>query len=84
MSLNQATIYQKKRLLLPGYDGRNDSGLVKLKITSSNVNALKAHTKIKIKIDAKGSKTLHKDKSSESSSFYDLCILPTTATPLSI
>jgi hypothetical protein len=64
-----------------GYDGRNDSGLVKLTIDTLPCKCLKSYlelTKIKIKTDAKGSKSLHKDKSSESLPIlYDPCILPT-------
>ena len=49
--------------------GETTLGLVKLKIDKFQCKCLKsslALTKIKIKTDAKGSKSLHKDKSSES------------------
>jgi hypothetical protein len=63
----KSSYYLKKRLLLPSYDGRNDSGLVKLKIDKFQCKCLKSSLELtKIKIDAKGSKSLHKDKSSES------------------
>jgi hypothetical protein len=49
--------------------GKTTPGLVNLKIDNFQCKRLKSTlelTKIKIKIDAKGSKAVHKDKSSES------------------
>jgi hypothetical protein len=63
MSQIKLPFTKKKRLLCQGYDGETTPGLVKLKIYTQ-CKCLKApEPKIKIKIDAKGSKTLHKDKS---------------------
>jgi hypothetical protein len=70
MSLNQATIYQEEAFAFAkAMMEEMTPGLVKLKIDKCQYKCLKSSlelTKIKIKIDAKGSKTLHKDKSSES------------------
>jgi hypothetical protein len=67
--------------------GETTPGLVKLTIDTLPCKCLKSYlelTKIKIKTDAKGSKSLHKDKSSESLPIlYDPCILPTIVMPLS-
>lgn len=49
--------------------GETTKGLLKLKIDKFQCKCLKSSlelTKIKIKIDPKGSKSLHKDKSTES------------------
>ena len=71
MSLNQATIYQDEEFAFAkALMGETTAGLVKLKIDKFQCKCLKSSielTKIKIKIDTKtGSRTLHKDKSSES------------------
>jgi hypothetical protein len=69
MSLNQATIYQDEEFAFAkALMGETTVGLIKLKIDKFQCKHLKSSlelTKIKIKIDAKGSRTLHKDKSSE-------------------
>jgi len=70
MSLNQATIYQDEEFAFAkALMGETTATLIKLKIDKFQCKCLKSSlelTKIKIKIDAKGSRTLHKDKSSES------------------
>jgi hypothetical protein len=70
MSLNQATIYQEEQFAFAkAMMVETTRGLVKLKIYNFQCKCLKSSlelTKIKIKIDAKGSKAVHKDKSSES------------------
>ena len=70
MSLNQATIYQEEEFAFAkAMMGETAPGLMKLKIDKFQCKHLKSSlelTKIKIRTDAKGSKTLHKDKSSES------------------
>lgn len=70
MSLNQATIYQEEQFAFAkAMMVETTRGLVKLKIDNFQCKCLKNSselTKIKIKIDAKGSKLVHKDKSSES------------------
>jgi hypothetical protein len=70
MSLNQATIHQEEAFAFAkAMMGETTPGLVKLKIDKFPCKCLKSSlelTKIKIKTDAKGSKSLHKDKSSES------------------
>jgi hypothetical protein len=70
MSLNQATIYQEEAFAFAkAMMEEMTLGLIKLKIDKFQCKCLKsslALTKIKIKTDAKGSKSLHKDKSSES------------------
>lgn len=69
-SENQATIYQEEEFAFAkAMMGETTRDLIKLKIDKLQCKCLKSSlelTKIKIKIDAKGSKTLHKDKSSES------------------
>jgi hypothetical protein len=69
MSLNQSTIYQDEEYnFAKAMMGETTAGLIKLKIDKFQCKCLKSSlelTKIKIKIDAKGSRTLHKDKSSE-------------------
>jgi hypothetical protein len=75
MSQIKLLFTKKKRLLCQGYDGRNDPGLVKLKIYKFQCKCLKSSlelTKIKIKIDAKGSKPCIKINPLRVSSFYDL------------
>lgn len=70
MSLNQGTIYQEEEFAFAkALMGETTAGLVKLKIDKFQCKCLKSSlelTKIKIKIDVRGSRTLHKDKSSES------------------
>jgi hypothetical protein len=71
MSLNQATIYQDEEFAFAkALMGETTATLIKLKIDKFQCKCLKSSlelTKIKIKIDTKtGSRTLHKDKSSES------------------
>jgi hypothetical protein len=70
MSRNQGTIYQDEEFnFAKALMGETTAGLLKLKIDKFQCKYLKSSlelTKIKIKIDAKGSRTLHKDKSSES------------------
>jgi hypothetical protein len=70
MSLNQSTIYQEEEYnFAKALMGETSKDLIKLKIDKFQCKCLKSSlelTKIKIKTDAKGSKTLHKDKSSES------------------
>lgn len=70
MSENQATIYQEEEFnFAKTLMGEMTVGLLKLKIDKFQCKCLKSSlelTKIKIKTDAKGSKSLHKDKSSES------------------
>jgi hypothetical protein len=70
MSLNQATIHQEEAFAFAkAMMGETTPGLVKLTIDTLPCKCLKSYlelTKIKIKTDAKGSKSLHKDKSSES------------------
>ena len=70
MSENQATIYQEEEFnFAKDFMGETTKGLLKLKIDKFQCKCLKSSlelTKIKIKTDAKGSKTLHKDKSTES------------------
>ena len=71
MSLNQATIYQEEEFAFAkAMMGETATGLLKLKIDKFQCKNLKSSlelTKIKIKTDMKtGSKSLHKDKSSES------------------
>jgi hypothetical protein len=70
MSLNQATIHQEEACFFAkAMMGETTPGLVKLTIDTLPCKCLKSYlelTKIKIKTDAKGSKSLHKDKSSES------------------
>jgi hypothetical protein len=69
-SENQATIYQEEEFnFAKAMMGETTKGLMKLKIDKFQCKCLKSSlelTKIKIKVDAKGSKTLHKDKSTES------------------
>lgn len=69
-SENQATIYQEEEYnFAKAFMGETTKGLMKLKIDKFQCKCLKSSlelTKIKIKVDAKGSKTLHKDKSTES------------------
>lgn len=70
MSLNQATIYQDEEFAFAkALMGETTTTLIKLKIDKFQCKCLKSSlelTKIKIKIDTKtGSRTLHKDKSSE-------------------
>jgi hypothetical protein len=69
-SENQATIYQEEEFAFAkAMMGETSKELIKLKIDKLQCKCLKSSlelTKIKIKVDAKGSKTLHKDKSSES------------------
>lgn len=70
MSLNQSTIYQEEeynfaKVLM----GETNPFLVKLRIDKFQCKCLKSSlelTKIKIKTSITGSKTIHKDKSSES------------------
>lgn len=70
MSLNQATIYQEEEFAFAkALMGETNKDLIKLKIDKFQCKCLKSSlelTKIKIRVDAKGSRTLHKDKSSES------------------
>ena len=71
MSLNQATIYQEEEFAFAkALMGETTAGLIKLKIDKFQCKCLKSSlelTKIKIKTDTKiGSRTLYKDKSSES------------------
>lgn len=70
MSLNQATILQEEEYnFAKALMGEILPNLPKLKIDKFLCKCLKSSlelTKIKIKTDNKGSKTLHKDKSSES------------------
>lgn len=70
MSLNQGTIYQEEEFAFAkALMGETTAGLIKLKIDKFQCKCLKSSlelTKIKIKIDVRGSRTLHKDKSSES------------------
>jgi hypothetical protein len=70
MSENQGTIYQEEEFAFAkALMGETTHGLVKLKIDKFQCKCLKSSlelTKIKIKIDVRGSRTLHKDKSSES------------------
>lgn len=70
MSLNQATILQEEEFnFAKALMSDNVKDLVKLKIDKFQCKCLKSSlelTKIKIKLDAKGTRTLHKDKSSES------------------
>jgi hypothetical protein len=71
MSLNQATIYQEEEFAFAkALMGETTSTLPKLKIDKFQCKCLKSSlelTKIKIKTDTKiGSRTLYKDKSSES------------------
>lgn len=69
MSLNQATIYQEEefsfcKVLMAG----SNSNLPKLLIDKFQCKHLKSSlelTKIKVRTDKKGTKTIHKDKSSE-------------------
>ncbi len=69
-SENQATILQEEEFAFAkAMMGETTKGLIKLKIDQLQCKCLKSSlelTKIKIKIDPKGSKSLHKDKSSES------------------
>lgn len=69
MSLNQGTIYQEEEFAFAkALMGETSPGLIKLKIDKFQCKNLKSSlelTKIKIRTDAKGSKSLHKDKSSE-------------------
>lgn len=70
MSLNQATILQEEEFnFAKTLMGETNKNLIKLKIDKFQCKCLKSSlelTKIKIKLDAKGTRTLHKDKSSES------------------
>jgi hypothetical protein len=70
MYLKQPTIYQEEAFAFAkAMMGERIPGLIKLKINRFQCKCLKSileGTKIKIKIDTKGSKSLHKDKSSES------------------
>lgn len=71
MSLNQATIYQDEEFAFAkALMGETTAGLIKLKIDMFQCKCLKSSlelTKIKMKVDFKtGSRSLHKDKSSES------------------
>jgi hypothetical protein len=71
MSLNQATIYHDEEFqFAKAFMGETTIGLMKLKIDKFQCKCLKSSlelTKIKLKTDTKtGSKSLHKDKSSES------------------
>jgi hypothetical protein len=59
-SENQATIYQEKSLILQAMMGETTKGLMKLNMFQCKVPKLLELTKIKTKVDAKGSKTLHK------------------------
>ena len=70
MSENQATIFQEEEFnFAKAMMGETSKGLLKLKIDKFQCKCLKSSlelTKIKIRTDRKGSKSLHKDKSSES------------------
>jgi hypothetical protein len=70
MSLNQATILQEEEYnFAKALLGEIKKGLPKIKIDRFQCKHLKSSlelTKIKIKTDNKGSKTIHKDKSTES------------------
>jgi hypothetical protein len=71
MSLNQGTIYQEEEYnFAKALMGETTPGLVKLKIDKFQCKCLISSlqlTKIKVKVDGKtGSKSIHKDKSSES------------------
>ncbi|OJX55551.1 MAG: hypothetical protein BGO88_04875 [Flavobacterium sp. 38-13] len=70
MSLNQSTIYQEEEYnFAKALMGETSPNLVKLKIDKFQCKCLKSSlelTKIKIKTSISGSKTIHKDKSSES------------------
>lgn len=69
MSINQSTIYQEEEYLFVGkIMSGTIEGLPKLKIDRLNCKCLKSSlelTKTLIKTDRKGSRTIHKDKSSE-------------------
>jgi hypothetical protein len=69
-----------------GYDGETTPGLVKLTIDTLPCKCLKSYlelTKIKIKTDAKGSKSHIKiNPLRVCPFFYDPCILPTIVMPL--
>ncbi|WP_051234469.1 hypothetical protein [Flavobacterium denitrificans] len=70
MSEGQSTIYQEEEYnFAKAFMGETAKGLLKLKIDKFQCKCLKSSlelTKIKIRIDPKGSKTIHKDKSTES------------------
>lgn len=70
MSLNQATILQEEEFsFAKAFMGETTATLLKLKIDKFQCKCLKSSlelTKIKVKVDKKGSKSIHKDKSSES------------------
>lgn len=74
MSLGQGTIYHVEEFnFAKELMGETTKGLLKLKIDKFLCKCLKSSlelTKIKMKTDAKGTKTLHKDKSSESLPLY--------------
>lgn len=70
MSLNQSTILQEEEFTFTkALMGETTTTLPKLKIDKFQCKCLKSSlelTKIKVKTDNKGSRTIHKDKSSES------------------
>lgn len=70
MSLNQGTIYQEEEFnFAKALMNESTPGLIKIKIDKFQCKCLKSSlelTKIKVKVDKVGSKTIHKDKSSES------------------
>lgn len=70
MSENQATIYQEEEYgFAKEMMAETNKELMKIKIDKFQCKCLKSSlelTKIKIKTDAKGSKSMHKDKSTES------------------
>lgn len=74
MSEGQSTIYHEEEFnFQKAFMGETVAGLIKLRIDKFQCKCLKSSlelTKIKIKTDAKGSKSLHKDKSSENLPLY--------------
>jgi hypothetical protein len=86
MSLNQATIHQEAFAFAKAMMGETTPGLVKLTIDTLPCKCLKSYlelTKIKIKTDAKGSKSYIKINPLSLPILYDPCILPTIVMPLS-
>lgn len=74
MSENQSTIYQEEEYAFAKeMMAETNKELMKIKIDKFQCKCLKSSlelTKIKIKTDAKGSKSMHKDKSTESLPLY--------------
>jgi hypothetical protein len=70
MNVGHASILHEKEFnFAKAFMGETTKGLPKLKIDKFQCKCLKSSielTKIKVKIDVKGSKTIHKDKSTES------------------